>query len=405
MVYSSCFPSLCVPMTTPSAARMSNQTRTHSSALSIMPTSPEPTSPAHAVAAPARSDVETGTALLMDPLREPAAWDALVAAHPNASLFHTSAWARVLHEAYGHTSFYFCRQHAHRPAEILPVMEVNSPWTGRRGVSLPFTDECPPLGIPDRAETGNLYAEALQHGRMRGWKYLETRGEIGPWRGAIPSVAYFGHHLDLARSESNIFAGLDSSVRRAIRKAEQAGLRVEQGTTLESMKDFYQLHCRTRRRHGVPPQPFRFFENITRHVLAAGHGSVFTVLSGSRVLAAAIFFQYGARAIYKFGASDFAFQALRPNNLLMWAAIKSHASQGLKSLHFGRTSLGAEGLRRFKLGFGAQEERLAYCRYDFARAAFVTGSDRAESWFNPLFRCLPLPALRFAGNVLYPHLS
>ena len=31
--------------------------------------------------------------------------------------------------------------------------------------------------------------------------------------------------------------------------------------------------------------------------------------------------------------------------------------------------------------------------------------DRAESWMNNVFRCLPLPLLRLAGNLLYPHLS
>jgi len=354
---------------------------------------------------PARFEPADGAVLVMDPLQNPAAWDALVAADANASFFHTSAWARVLHETYGHAPVYFFRRNAGQASQVLPVMEVNSPWTGRRGVSLPFTDECPLLGVSAREDSGELYEKVAEYGRARGWKYLETRGGRAASRVATPSVAYFGHQLDLVRSESDLFAALDGSVRRGIRKAEGAGLKVELGNGLGAMRAFYRLHCRTRRRHGVPPQPFRFFENIARDVLAERHGCVFTVSCQNRVVAAAVFFRYGRRAIYKFGASDPAFQALRPNNLLMWEAIKWHARLGLASLHLGRTSLFADGLRRFKLGFGAREERIEYCRYDFASASFVTGRDRSESWLNSVFRCLPLPVLRLAGHMLYPHLS
>jgi hypothetical protein len=118
-----------------------------------------------------------------------------------------------------------------------------------------------------------------------------------------------------------------------------------------------------------------------------------------------VFFHFGKQALFKFGASDLAFQALRPNNLLMWEAIKWHARGGLAVMDFGRTSLAAEGLRRFKLGFGAREDRVAYCRYHFARKSFVTTQDRAESRLGSVFRHLPLPALRFLGKVLYPHMS
>jgi hypothetical protein len=37
----------------------------------------------------------------INPLLYPG-WDALLEAHPGSSFFHTAAWARVLHETYGH---------------------------------------------------------------------------------------------------------------------------------------------------------------------------------------------------------------------------------------------------------------------------------------------------------------
>jgi hypothetical protein len=339
----------------------------------------------------------------INPLLYPG-WDFLVSAHPGSSFFHRTAWARVLHETYGHLPIYFCRFADGQLEELFPVMEVSSPWTGCRGVSLPFTDLCFPLKTVkhDRAE---LYELAMEHGRRRHWQSLEFRSNELEHQGALPSLAFYAHTIDLKHGREALFKSFNGAVRRGIRKAARTGLRVEFTNTFESIRTFYALHCRTRRRHGLPPQPLRFFENVARHVLAQGYGYVATAHWVDRPLAAAVFFHHGRKAFYKFGASDYVFQRLRHNNILFWEAIKRYADDGFEILHLGRTSLTNEGLRRFKLGFGAREERVEYYKYDFVKQTFVTEIDRSAGWFNLLFRCLPLPALRLAGEMLYPHLS
>ncbi len=242
-------------------------------------------------------------------------------------------------------------------------------------------------------------------GRARRWKYCEVRSDARNWPGATPSVSYYRHQLNLARPETELFAGLEGSVRRGIRKAEAACVRVEWGNQPRSVRDFYHLHCVTRRRHGLPPQPFRFFENIGRHLLETGHGLVFTASVDQRPIAAAVFLRQGGRATYKFGASDYGFQELRANPLLMWRAIQWYAAAGCTSLHFGRTSLANAGLRRFKRSFGAVEDQITYARFDYAANRFVASADRAHSRLNQVFQRLPLPLLRWLGSALYPHLA
>lgn len=341
--------------------------------------------------------------VVLDPLERPG-WDSLVAAHSQATIFHGTGWARVLRQTYGHTPVYLCRFDGGQLTELLPLMEVSSPWSGRRGVSLPFTDFCPAL----TAEGGDgraLYPAAMDLGRQRRWKYLECRSRSEGWTGASPSLSFYGHSIDLTAGVEALFKQLDSAIQRGVRKAETAGLQVDFSGDRESIKTFYTLHCATRRRHGLPPQPFRFFENIQRCILDAGQGFVATARLKDQPLAAAVFFCHGRRVLYKFGASDHDFQQMRPNNLMMWAAIRHSVERGFSTLHLGRTSLANEGLRRFKLGFGASEETVQYCRYDFASGRFVTDADRTEGWFNQVFARLPLPLLRLAGRMLYPHLS
>jgi hypothetical protein len=331
-------------------------------------------------------------------------WDPLLSSVPGTSFFHTAAWARVLHETYGHRPLYLARLVDDQLEEALPIMEVSSLVAGRRGVSLPFTDFCLPLKPSARLGAG-LFEQAIQTGYKRGWRYLECRGSNYGWLTGTPSLNFYGHVISLQQELDDLFKKLDSAVRRGIRKAQNAKLQVEFSTTLEAMRTFFSLHCQTRRRHGLPPQPSRFFANIARHVLAGEHGFVCTARLEQRPIAAAVFLHHGRQAIYKFGASDFAFQHLRANNLVMWEAIRRYAGEGFENLHLGRTSLSNEGLRRFKLGFGAREEKIQYYKFDFAKSDFVTDTDRAEGWFNRVFRLLPPGLLRLAGKILYPHLS
>jgi hypothetical protein len=156
---------------------------------------------------------------------------------------------------------------------------------------------------------------------------------------------------------------------------------------------------------GVPPQPFRFFESIGRHVFGPGQGFVAVARLASKPIAAAVFFHHGHQAFYKFGASDYRLQHLRPNNLLMWEAMKRFAAEGFEFVHLGRTSLSNEGLRRFKLGLGAAEETIRYAKFDLKRKAFVRDIDRSEQPIKRLFGYLPSSLFRLVGRLLYPHLS
>ena len=341
--------------------------------------------------------------VVLDPLTHPR-WDSMVAAHPESSFFHGSAWARVLQATYGHRPFYFCRLANGRLEELLPVMEASSLWTGRRGVSLPFTDFCAALRNGN-GDYPRLHSLAVEKGQERNWRYLECRSDHHEWSGSSPSLVFYGHVIDLNREPQAIFNGFQDATRRNLRRAEAAGLQITFDNSLESMRSFYSLHSLTRRRHGLPPQGFRFFENIARHVLGPGHGFIVIARVGNLPVAAAIYFHHNRQAIFKFGASDYAFQHLRPNNLVMWEAIKRYVSDGYTSLHLGRTSLANEGLRRYKLGFGAREERIENCRYDFRERAFTAESHPAKETSSRVFQYLPLPLSRLTGSMLYPHFA
>jgi len=353
----------------------------------------------------ADSDVSSGDAIVcrVDPTAD-SLWDAELAVCPGATFFHGASWARVLQSTYGFTPVYFAIRRSGRLESLLPMMEVDSWLTGRRGVSLPFTDECAPLCAgPDSFK--RLYQEALSYAKIRRWKYVECRGGLPLFGDVSPSVSFLGHRLDLRGGETALFSRCEGSTRRAVRKAEQSGLTIEFSRDLEAVRAFYELLCKTRRRHGVPPQPFAFFAGIQRHVLAQKQGWLVLARFGQVPVAGAIYFNLGKTAIYKFGASDEKFQHLRANNLVMWEAIKRHAGEGIEVLEFGRTSLTNPGLQKFKLSWGTTEYRIDYVRHNLRTGAFVAVGDVASGLHSRVLILLPDPIFKLVGSAIYKHMA
>ena len=340
----------------------------------------------------------------IDPLSDPM-WDRLVSSHPESDVFHSSAWARVLHHTYGHLPFYYSFAHGSKPVALLPMMEARSPLSGNRGICLPFTDSCSPLYFDEGMRSQVMLEHLVKVARQRKWKYFEVRQRWESLAGAKPSVTFYHHTLDLQSGPEELLRRFASPVRRAIRKAERSGLVASLSTEWQAIVEFYGLHVQTRRRHGVPPQPLAFFRNIYEHVVNAGLGFVILVRQGSRAVAGAMFFHSGRKALFKFGASDASLNEFRGNNLAMWEGIRTLSERGFATLDFGRTSLANEGLRRFKLSWATIEETVAYCKFDTASHAWVKSRDRAAGIHSSLFRNLPLPLNRLAGRLLYPHLD
>jgi hypothetical protein len=351
----------------------------------------------------AASALSAASLKVIDPLAD-AAWDDKVRAHPDCCFFHGASWARVLRDSYGQHPAYFALQNGAGFSALLPVIEVKSILTGFRGVSLPFTDFCPPLGS-DRSTYSALLQEVIAEGRRRGWRHLECRGGFEMLENVPSSMSFCAHTLDLTVGEEKILKRFEGRVRNAVRKAEAAGVKVEILQDLVSVKEFYRLHCETRRKHGVPPQPFRFFESIYREIVAKGQGIVVLAKLQGVAIAGAVFFNLGTRVIYKYSASDKMAQQVRPNNLLMWEAIRWYARAGAAEMHFGRSSISNEGLRLYKRGFGTTETPLHYFKFDLRRQQFVSGNEKPPGWANRVCSALPLPLLRLAGRVLYKHMS
>jgi CelD/BcsL family acetyltransferase involved in cellulose biosynthesis len=331
-----------------------------------------------------------------------AEWDRLTHPLPGRGPIHSGGWAETLIASYRFQPLYLVAETGGVVCGALPLMEVDSLWTGRRGVSLPFSDACDVLAASE--EVGNaLLRAAVDISRERGWKYLESRPVRPPDVESRVSRAYVQHVLSLDRSESEIWDGCDATARRGVRKAKRSGVIASIEDGADAMSEYYRLHLLTRRRHGLPPQPLKFFRNLQERVLDQNGGFVVLARSGGRAIAGAVFLCAGNHALFKFGASDHKFQAFRGNNLVMWEGITRSKARGCSVFSFGRTDPDQVGLRKFKLQWGALERKLEYFYLGENETSTHLRRRGAPRWARGALRCCPAVVARVAGELLYRH--
>lgn len=325
-------------------------------------------------------------------------WLALVAGHPEATPFHHPAWAGTLAEAYRFDAAGSTLEGPGGATAVLPFVTLGRTPSRRRLVSLPFTDWCAPLLT---GEGGPWLAEGLEARRTEGGlTAIEVRDGVSSGIGHDIASGY-RHELGLTADFDAIAAGFHKSkVRRKLRRAEREGVEVRRAeTTRDLLETFYPLHVGTRKRLGVPVQPRRFFEVLGERMIEAGLGFVMTAYVSGTPVSSAVFLAWNGHLIYKFSASSRDLGDVGASQSVVAEAIRWGCANGYGSIDFGRTDQGSDGLRAFKLSWGATEHQLTYSL--FADRPPRTGSGRAHELLGHMIRRSPELLTRAIGRAAY----
>jgi len=340
---------------------------------------------------------------IINPL-EYAQWDDLVISTQDYTFFHSSSWARVLCESYSYKPCYFISLDEGKLSVLMAGMDIKSILTGRRWVSIPFSDYCETIINGDEHFQDGVINHIIHYGKEIGWKSIEWRGGDLP-QSVAHSSYYYGHTLELCHNEEQLFSTFRRYTKSAIKKAISSGVEVQITNSEESVKEFYRLHCITRKRHGVPPQPYFFFRKIYEHIISKNAGFVVLGSFQRKIIAGAVYFHFGEKAYYKYSASDPDYRHLNANRLAMWEAIKWYNQNNYKSMCLGRTEVENEGLRRYKTGWGTKERIIKYYRYDLTKNTFVADVGPRAASYKRIFQKTPIPFLRLVGLIVYRHMG
>ena len=331
---------------------------------------------------------------------------------PSGNGFYTDErWLDLIQSIYGYTVTRLeVRGSDGGLRGCLPVCALTSPLTGRRVVSLPFSDICPMIAA-DSATAHQLVDQAVELGKRHRARYVELRtGASELLDGRNDFVAadnYVSWRLALAAGESSIWSGVEKPVQRQVKKSRKLGVTIRFAQTREDMDTYHRLHVGTRSgKHGMPAQPRAFFHGLWDRFGAGGTVQALFAEHEGRTIAGMVLFASGDTVRYAYGASEEQALHLAPNNLLMWESIAWATSKGYQIFDMGRTARDNHGLMEYKRKWGATAEPLPY--YYWPEVAGLASTSETSRKYQVLTACwkrLPLPFASTLGGVLYKHLG
>lgn len=288
------------------------------------------------------------------------AWEEFLGTQQKATIFHHPYWIEVLGECYGYRPFVLvARQASGEIVAGLPLMEVSKPLAGKRWVSLPFTDYCPPL-YTNSEDLQAILGYLIDARKERRLKRIEIRFPVPSANGISQDNSFVLHTLNLSSDLDTLFKSFSKKFRQYPRKAEREGLYLEACDSIKDIEMFYGLHLKTRKKLGVPIQPKKFFDLLREHLMDKELGKVFLAFYKGKPISASVILTYKKHAMIKYSASDPVYLHLRPHYFIFWKSIEWAAENGFQEIDFGKTEVDNLGLRKFKDGWGAVEEPLPY---------------------------------------------
>lgn len=329
-----------------------------------------------------------------------AEWTALTDCCPEATIYQRDRWLTALSSAYGfELAAATLRDSKGGLAAATLFARGKNPFL-RKWTSLPCSDTSPPLALDDEARkqllTGVAESDFTSGGvvEIRGWRAPE------PWQ-KVDCFALWT--LDLARPLNAIMGTMASNFRRQLSRGteQRYAINVDQG--LPALKRFHRLTLETRRRLGLPAQPWRFFKSVFEAFAPSGDLEVWTAGNRGKTVAAMVILRDGPDLHYKWSARAEPTPPGATHRLL--AAICEKYAQHCRVMDLGRTDVRNVGLNRFKKETGAKPSPLPYSyvpRVPAQVSSEVLG--KHEQMLAKIWRHMPLPIARLLGSILYRYI-
>ncbi len=311
---------------------------------------------------------------------------------PGGTLFHLTAWRRVLEETFGYRAHYLAARRDTETVGILPLFELGAARRPRCLLSLPFAVDAGVCSNDDAAR--RVLAEAATALAVeRGAGYVELRDAWDAPGFETQLGGSFRFRRPLYASDAENFAAIPRKQRRMIRVGQAAGLQARIET--DGVSVLYHLAALTMRRLGSPVFPERYFAALRRH-FGESCEIVSVWRNATPVAAVMSFYARGAIVPYYSGARHEFFR-YAVNDFMYWSVMQQARQRGAREFDFGRSRNGS-GAYAFKRHWGFAPEpmrhRVRVVRGPAPAAAGGLGLARS------LWRHTPLALTRLLGPTL-----
>jgi hypothetical protein len=333
-----------------------------------------------------------------------AAWTSYVAAHPDATLYHSLSWRDVVHEVFGHKPRYLIAVRGSEFSGVLPLFLVRVPLLGAKLIGLPYDIGSGGPLAGDGETEADLVRAAIQLAEQQRVDYLELR--LGESRESLDGLGMVRSHpvvisdMDLTAGEK-VWSQVSTDNRQSIRKARNRGVKIREADSLADCDAFYRVYLRAFRDFGTPPYGRSYFPTVWRRLGASKGVRLLLAEVEGRIVGGLVLYCWGPNLVSKFAACLPEAVPLRAYAALYGAAIDLGLEARARRLSWGTSATHQAGLIDFKRRWGAIGRPAALYAHpvrkvppSVERYYDDTGLERR------LWRRLPVGLTPFAGGLL-----
>jgi len=296
------------------------------------------------------------------PLSDAAEWDAHVAAHPQATPFHSRAWCEAITKATGHRCHLVtARDAAGSLTGLLPLHHVRSPLFGQALVGSGFAVDGGILA-DDPAIAASLAEGAAAMAKSLGVPSVELRG--GPLPEGVgwgrEDGVYAGFSRDLAADDDAELLAIPRKQRAEVRKVLESTLVVTTGRDAAERRDHYRIYATSVRNLGTPVFPKALFDAVLDAF--GDNADILTVREDGRAVASVLSLYWRGTVMPYWGGGTADARRLRANELMYFALMRHARAKGCTRFDFGRSKLGT-GPFAYKKNWGFEPQPLVYARW------------------------------------------
>ena len=300
-------------------------------------------------------------------------WDRFVTQCPFGHCFQSYAWSGFQEALTGRDVFYLIGSEDGQWRAVAQIFRRSWPWPlkhlGNYEIScgpafLNFADLQEMLRYIDQWAARR--AVQFYVGPRCTMEYYQPLSKIcldlGFQPTADPSAAIYGEEtvlVDLTPPVEEILKTIRYTTRYEIRVAQKAGVKVRFSNDAADLETFYDIYRRQDVRKEISPIGKRYFVLLHKHFISdPRHGTIAIAELNGRPLSAAICFNFGKTASYRWGTSEGAMKKqLSSAHLLHWELIQHFKAAGCQSYDFSGASptlpksYFSYGVNIFKTGF------------------------------------------------------
>jgi len=295
------------------------------------------------------------------PMQDAAAWDAFVAACPEATFFHRAGWKPVIEQAFGHRCHFLQASRddgdGERIVGVMPLGHLRSRLFGNALISTPFAVYGGAAAVDEAARLA-LEQAACRLADDLGVDYLELR-QRQPRHPDWPTRKdlYVTFRKTIAADADTNLKAIPRKQRAVVRK----GIKSAMTSVLDAgIERFYPVYAESVRNLGTPVFSKRYFQLLKQQF---GDDCELLAIENDGVAVAAVMsFYFRDEVLPYYGGGSAASRFLKANDFMYWELMRRAGDKGVAVFDYGRSKRGT-GSFRFKTHWGFEPEPLYYEYY------------------------------------------